>query len=110
MAYQRGPNHLDRRLHFCSIGPASPRYPDPMPPVLRGLLEAALYVTDLSRAIAFYRSVLCLKLLGECDAERGAAFAIGDSVLLLFRVEDARRGGDLPPHGAVGAGHVAFAI
>lgn len=81
-----------------------------MPPVLRGLLEAALYVTDLRRAIAFYRSVLCLKLLGEFDAERGAAFAVGDSVLLLFRVEDTQRGGDLPPHGAVGAGHVAFAI
>ena len=77
---------------------------------MRGLLETALYVTDLPRAIVFYRSVLGLKLLGEFDAERGAAFGIGDGVLLLFRVEDTQRGGDLPPHGAVGAGHIAFAI
>jgi len=80
-----------------------------MPP-LHGVMESALYVTDLDRAVAFYRDVLGLRLMSEFASERGAALAAGASVLLLFRAEETLKGGELPPHGARGSGHVAFRV
>ncbi len=74
------------------------------------VLEAALYVSDLNRAVAFYREVLGLRLMGEFDEKRGAAFQVGPTVLLLFRAEETLKGGELPAHGAQGAGHVAFRV
>lgn len=81
-----------------------------MAPKVQALLETALYVSDLTRSIAFYRSILGLPLLGEFDAERGAALAVGNSVLLLFRAAETTRGNHMPAHGTVGAGHIAFEI
>jgi catechol 2,3-dioxygenase-like lactoylglutathione lyase family enzyme len=78
--------------------------------VLHGVLESSLYVTDLKRAVAFYRDVLGLRLVEEFDADRGAAFFVGPDILLLFRAEVTRRGGILPQHGASGPGHVAFRV
>ena len=83
-----------------------------MPRITR-VLETALYVDDLMRAKEFYSRHLDLSQL-FCD-ERMCAYAIGESVLLLFvRGEGAiaarTPGGTIPPHDGHGPLHVAFAI
>lgn len=77
---------------------------------LHGVLESSLYVSDLKRAVAFYRNVLGLQLADEFDANRGAALFVGSGILLLFRADVTRRKGTLPTHGASGPGHVAFRV
>jgi len=81
---------------------------------LHAILESSLYVTDLDRAVAFYRDVLGLRPIndGYFEGGRGAAFQVGSapSVLLLFRADITRLGGILPAHGTTGAGHLAFRI
>jgi catechol 2,3-dioxygenase-like lactoylglutathione lyase family enzyme len=81
---------------------------------LLGVLETSLYVTDLGRAIRFYCEVLGLGEIPDAHfaGGRGAALQVGPgaSVLLLFCAEITRRGGDLPAHGTVGGGHVAFRV
>jgi len=74
------------------------------------VLESALYVANVRRAVDFYRGVLGLRLLEEFDESRGAALAVGPSVLLLFRAEETSKPGALPAHGASGTGHVAFRV
>ncbi len=85
-----------------------------MRPHLHSILETSLYVTDLDRAIHFYRDVLGLRQITDAYfAEgRGAALQVGPgpSVLLLFRADITRREGALPAHGATGPGHVAFRV
>ncbi|RWB32534.1 MAG: glyoxalase/bleomycin resistance/extradiol dioxygenase family protein [Mesorhizobium sp.] len=78
------------------------------------ILESALYVTDLDAAEDFYSGVLGLDLLGKVDG-RHLFFRCGDGVLLVFNAEatkvppapDAKL--KVPPHGAVGDGHLCFA-
>ncbi|MER9307202.1 VOC family protein [Mesorhizobium sp. M0293] len=78
------------------------------------ILESALYVTDLAAAETFYTGVLGLNLLGKVDG-RHLFFRCGPGVLLVFNAEatkippapDARL--PVPPHGAVGEGHLCFA-
>ncbi|TIX79005.1 MAG: glyoxalase/bleomycin resistance/extradiol dioxygenase family protein [Mesorhizobium sp.] len=78
------------------------------------ILESALYVTNLDAAEDFYSGVLGLDLLGKVDG-RHLFFCCGDGVLLIFNAEatkvppapDARL--KVPPHGAVGDGHLCFA-
>jgi catechol 2,3-dioxygenase-like lactoylglutathione lyase family enzyme len=81
---------------------------------LHAILESSLYVTDLDRAVAFYRDVLVLRPIndGYFEGGRGAAFQVGfgASVLLLFRADITRTGGMLPAHGTTGAGHLAFRV
>lgn len=85
-----------------------------MPPQLHAILETTLYVTDLDRAVKFYRDVLGLPLIYDdyFSEGRGAAFQVGDgpSVLLIFRADITKKGGTLPAHGATGAGHAAFRV
>lgn len=80
----------------------------------KAVLETSLYVNDLDRAVAFYEGVLGLRRIedGYFAGGRGAALQVGDgaSVLLLFRAEITRAGGELPAHGATGPGHVAFRV
>lgn len=78
------------------------------------ILESALYVTDLDAARAFYRDVLGLTEITHVEG-RHVFFRCGSGVLLLFNAEatkipppaDARL--PVPPHGAVGPGHLCFA-
>lgn len=79
-------------------------------PKIEAVMETTLYVNDVARAVAFYRDVLGLRLMDEFDEDKGAAFAVGPTVLLLFRAEATLRPGTLPPHGATGTGHVAFRV
>lgn len=83
-------------------------------PKLTGVIETALYVDDLARAIIFYRDILGLAALNQ-DA-RFAAFDVGGrSVLLLFKrgatLETVHLpGGTIPPHDGHGPLHIAFAV
>ena len=81
---------------------------------VNGVLETALYVSDLSRARAFYVGLFeCDVLL---DTPRLVALSVaGRSVLLLFQrgatdAPLATAGGVVPGHGASGVQHLAFAI
>jgi catechol 2,3-dioxygenase-like lactoylglutathione lyase family enzyme len=81
---------------------------------LHGVLETSLYISDLDRAVKFYRDVLGLRLIADkyFEGGRGAALQVGagPSVLLLFRADLTLQGGMLLAHGTTGAGHVAFRI
>ncbi len=83
-------------------------------PEVAGLLETALWVADVPRACDFYEQVLGLRKIRE--DERGGAFAVpGGPVLLLSKQGSTREpkvtpGGVVPPCGASGSMHVAFAV
>jgi catechol 2,3-dioxygenase-like lactoylglutathione lyase family enzyme len=83
-----------------------------MAPSPKAVLESSLYVSDLTRAIAFYQDVLGLRKMDEFPGGRGAAFQVGagPSVLLLFDAELTLKGGLFPLHGASGPGHVALRV
>lgn len=78
------------------------------------IVETAVYVDDLPRARAFYVETFEFEPLLE-SARLVALSVGGKSVLLLFQrgatTEPlATTGGVVPPHGAAGAQHLAFAI
>ncbi len=83
-------------------------------PSVTHLLETALYVDDLDRAVAFYRDVLRLRVLDA--GPRLVALDAGQAtVLLLFRRGATAQGvrmptGWIPPHDGSGPVHVAFAV
>lgn len=81
------------------------------PPEL--ILESALYVDDLDAAEAFYGGLLGLPRIGRAPG-RHVFFRCGAGVLLIFdpkatEVADPRSPLPVPPHGARGPGHLAFA-
>ena len=77
------------------------------------ILETILYVTDLAAAEAFYSGVLGLALYSK-QPGRQVFYRCGGQMLLLFDPAetvkplpvDAKL--PVPPHGAVGDGHVCF--
>jgi catechol 2,3-dioxygenase-like lactoylglutathione lyase family enzyme len=82
-------------------------------PRARRLLETCLYVDDLERAGEFYERNFELELI-HADA-RMRAYAVGDTVLLLFSRGQSLKavetpGGTIPPHDGSGPLHVAFAM
>lgn len=83
-------------------------------PEIGGVLETALYVEDLGRAVRFYEQVLGLSSIYR--DERLCAFDCGPgSVLLLFAramMSEAVElpGGQIPPHEGRGRLHFALAI
>jgi catechol 2,3-dioxygenase-like lactoylglutathione lyase family enzyme len=75
-----------------------------------GVLETALYADDLDEAEGFYSTVLDLALDSKADG-RHLFFQCGRGMLLIFDpAATAVEGGPVPPHGATGPGHVAFAV
>jgi len=84
------------------------------PPPLTGVLETALYVDDVERAVGFYQDVFEFDTLFM--TERGAALAVaGAQVLLLFRkggsVEPiVNESGTIPAHDGAGSLHMAFSV
>jgi len=78
------------------------------------ILESALYVTDLDAAAEFYAQVMGLERIASAEG-RHVFFRCGQGVLLLFNAQATRvpaaPGARLPvpPHGAVGEGHLCFA-
>lgn len=76
------------------------------------ILETCLYVDDLGAAETFYNQVLGLQVLARVEG-RHVFFRCEDSVVLIFnptQTEKVQPGSNVPPHGAHGSGHVAFAI
>ena len=84
------------------------------PPKSPGVLEAAVYVTDLDATEAFYSGLLGLEVITRVEG-RHVFFRCGESVILTFIANatqippapDARL--PVPPHGATGPGHVCIA-
>ncbi|MEL7467272.1 MAG: VOC family protein [Pseudomonadota bacterium] len=77
------------------------------------VLETAIYATDLAETAAFYDTVLGLERIVTVP-DRHVFFRMDDGVLLIFNPlntasppRDAKM--PVPPHGAVGPGHVCFA-
>jgi catechol 2,3-dioxygenase-like lactoylglutathione lyase family enzyme len=83
-------------------------------PTIHGLLETALYVTNLQEAAAFYRRLFNFDTL--LDSERLIALdVVGRNVLLLFQEGAtsepfATSGGVIPGHAGSGPSHLAFSI
>jgi catechol 2,3-dioxygenase-like lactoylglutathione lyase family enzyme len=83
-------------------------------PALTGVLETALYVDDVERAVEFYTRVMGFETLFV--SERAAGLNVADKqVLLLFLKGGTRepivsRRGTIPPHDGDGNLHMAFAI
>ena len=83
-------------------------------PAIRRVVETALYVDDMDRAVAFYRDVLGFPVL-SAGARLTALDAGAGTLLLLFArgatLEGLRwPGGFIPPHDGAGPLHVAFGI
>ena len=84
---------------------------EPGPPA--AILETALYAADLDAAEAFYSGVIGLAKRSRAG-DRHVFFGLRDAMLLVFNPAETAQppaGGALPvpPHGAHGPGHVAFA-
>ena len=76
------------------------------------ILETALYVADLGAAEAFYRDVIGLPIITRVEG-RHSFFRCSEAVLLLFnpdatKLPPSNPAMPVPPHGAVGEGHVCF--
>ena len=76
----------------------------------RGILETCLYADDLGAAENFYRTILGLEVSVK-DEGRHVFFRCGHRVFLIFNPARTRElVTDIPPHGADGPGHAAFAV
>lgn len=81
---------------------------------LTGIIETALYVADLNRAVAFYKRIFDLETLAS--DERFCALNVADRhVLLLFHQGASLSsislpGGTIPPHDGSGPVHIGFSI
>lgn len=79
-----------------------------------GILETALHVSDLDRAIAFYQRLFGFEIMAQ--DKRFCAFNVaGRDVLLLFKRGESTKpmpvpGGIIPPHDGQGRLHIAFSI
>ena len=74
------------------------------------ILETCLYVDNLDLAKTFYGHVLGLDLY-EQHAGRHLFWRCGHRMLLLFLADGTNvPDSNVPRHGALGAGHVAFAV
>jgi catechol 2,3-dioxygenase-like lactoylglutathione lyase family enzyme len=83
-------------------------------PRINGIVESCLFSSDLPRSVRFYQDQLGLRLLES--GEGLCVFSVADKqVLLIFRGGGKLEpiptpGGMIPPHGAAGQLHFAFAI
>ncbi len=75
-----------------------------------GILEAALYVSDIDRADFFYTRILGLQHVTK-DPSRHVFYYCGASVFLVFNAAATRSAmTSAPTHGTEGLGHIAFSI
>jgi len=74
------------------------------------VLETVLYAEDLSAAKEFYVGILGLEEI-LFDPERDLFLRCDGSVLIIFKAsKTVIHDSGVPPHGTVGAGHMAFAV
>jgi catechol 2,3-dioxygenase-like lactoylglutathione lyase family enzyme len=77
---------------------------------IQAIIETGIYVDDLQATETFYRTVLCLPVIGK-EPGHHVFFQVGEAnVLLAFLAEATLKGDQLPPHGARGLGHFALGI
>lgn len=81
---------------------------------IEGVLEAALYASDLDTAEHFYGTVLGLERIARHD-DRHIFFRCGQTVVLIFNADETVKTASpgalpVPPHGATGAGHLCFRV
>ncbi len=77
---------------------------------LEKVLETCLYCQNLDAAEEFYTDILGLKIYSKV-AGRHLFFKLAESMLLIFNPDKTMEAEqDVPPHGAYGEGHIAFAI
>ncbi len=81
---------------------------------IEGVLEAALYASDLHAAEHFYGTVLGLERIARHD-DRHIFFRCGQTVVLIFNADETVKAASpgalpVPPHGATGAGHLCFRV
>jgi catechol 2,3-dioxygenase-like lactoylglutathione lyase family enzyme len=93
-------HHASRPMSTDSASPAP----------IRSVLETSLYARDLDAAAHFYGTVLGLEEVSRKEG-RHVFFRCGRQMVLVFNpAVTSESGGTLPPHGAQGPGHVAFAV
>ena len=74
------------------------------------ILETCLYARDLKAAERFYAHILGLEMFSRHE-DRHVFFRCGQGMFLIFNPENTLKAeGEVPNHGAMGPGHVAFAI
>ncbi len=76
------------------------------------ILETILYAEDVDAAEVFYSQVLGLERVARAGS-RHVFFRCGDQVLLIFNPTETSKPPapgalPVPPHGAIGPGHVCF--
>jgi catechol 2,3-dioxygenase-like lactoylglutathione lyase family enzyme len=72
------------------------------------VLESILYAEDLIAAKQFYAGILGLEEI-SFDADRDLFMRCEGSVLIIFKASRTTiKDSIVPPHGTVGAGHLAF--
>ncbi|MDQ8181060.1 VOC family protein [Pelagicoccus sp. SDUM812005] len=72
------------------------------------IFETILYAEDLDSALWFYRDVLGLEL--QRSSELFLVFRLESSALIIFNpAQSSETGREIPAHGSVGDGHLAFA-
>jgi catechol 2,3-dioxygenase-like lactoylglutathione lyase family enzyme len=76
--------------------------------LITGLLETAIYVEEMDRAVRFYEQVLALEVL-DAD-ERLTAMGVAGRSVLLVCLRGASVSRPKGPHDAQGPQHVAFAV
>jgi len=76
-------------------------------PTVTGIVEVALYVEDVPRAVRFYQTVLGFETI-ELDERLTAMSVAGMQVLLVCKRGASTSIADVP-HNAIGQQHVAFA-
>lgn len=83
-------------------------------PAVTGVIETALYVEDLPRAIAFYQRLFGFRILQQ--DRRFCAFDVGGTHVLLLFLRGASHtamelpGGRIPPHDGSGPTHFGLSI
>jgi catechol 2,3-dioxygenase-like lactoylglutathione lyase family enzyme len=83
-----------------------------MGPKTEGILESALYVSDVARSVRFYEEVFGFSVIADFGG-RGCAMQAGArQVLLLFKkgASRERSTSNQTPHDGDGELHIAFAI
>ncbi|MFX0540825.1 VOC family protein [Roseovarius sp. S4756] len=79
-------------------------------PTRPGILETALYARDLGTAARFYADIVGLTEQSRVEG-RHVFFRCEGSMLMLFNPDATQETGSklpVPPHGALGEGHVCF--
>lgn len=77
--------------------------------MIQRVLETSLYAQDLDAAERFYGEILGLSFVKR-EGRRHLFYRCGEGMLLIFNPDETERSTDIPPHGARGPGHVAFAV